>query len=152
MNHPGIAILEHKKEPFLNALMRTGGKVAPACRAVRISRDAVYDWRHADAKFRRAFDNAKKSAFDNQTGALSECFEFFLSIIKPVIPSQYYTASVAALNLSLTNRNLKAGTASTVRSASRKRQRLPSFDVHPELADSENGGSRHAQGKNGTLT
>ena len=103
MSATATAILEHKKQPFLKALLRFG-KVAPATRAVRISRDAVYDWRRADPKFRREFDAAKKNHYDHETGALSECFEFFLSIVKPILPSDHYTRVVAATNLKLTTR------------------------------------------------
>ncbi len=150
MSASSPAILEHKKEPFLKAFLRTG-KVAPATRAVRISRDAVYDWLRSDSSFRRQFNLAKKNKFDHETGALSECFEFFLSVVKPIVPSELYPRVVAAINLALTQRKFKVGTSSTVRPASRK-VGLPSFDVHPEPANSVNDGSRGSTGKNGTLT
>ncbi len=156
------AILEHKKQPFLKAFLRTG-KVAPATRAVRISRDAVYDWLRADSAFRRDFNRAKRGKFDHETVQLAECMEVFLSIIKPIIPAELYHRVIATINLTLTNRKFKAGSTSTdnrlsdnrlsVRTASRKQGRLPSFDVHPEPANSVNGGSRVLPpGKNETLT
>lgn len=150
MSATSTAILEHKKEPFLKAFLRTG-KVAPATRAVRISRDAVYDWLRADPSFRRQFNLAKKNKFDQETGALCECLEFFLAIVKPIVSSDVYPRIVAATNLTLTQRKFKDGASSTARPASRK-VRLPSFDVHPEPANSENGGSRGRTGKNGPIT
>ncbi len=151
MSETATAILEHKKLPFLKAFIRTG-KVAPATRAVRISRDAVYDWLRADSSFRRQFNQAKKSHFDHETGALAECFEFFLSVVKPIVTSDLYTRIVAATNLKLTTRKFKVGSSSTARAASRKVIGLPSFDAHPESANSVNGGSRGHTGKNGSLT
>ncbi len=148
MSSTAPAILEHKKEPFLKSFLRFG-KVAPATRAVRISRDAVYDWLRSDPNFRRQFNFAKKNKFDSQTSQLSECLEFFLSVVKPIIPSDLYPRVVAATNLTLTQRKFKVGSGSTVRAASRK-VRLPSFDVHPESANSVNGGS--GTGKNGPIT
>ncbi len=144
------AILEHKKQPFLKAFLKTG-KVAPATRAVRISRDAVYDWLRADPSFRREFNRAKREKYDSKTSALSECLEFFLSIVKPILPANLYPRVVAATNLTLSTRHYNAGASPATRPASRKEVRLPSFDVHPETAISENGGSRDLhQGKNGT--
>ncbi len=157
MSATAIAILEHKKQPFLKAFLRTG-KVAPAARAVRISRDAVYDWRRDDPTFRREFNNAKRGAFDHKTSELALSFEYFLAAIRPVLPADVYPRVVAQINLTLTNRKFKAGSTSTgnrlsVRTTSRKQAGLPSFDVHPESANSVNGGSRdHAQGKNEPLT
>ncbi len=152
MSSTATAILEHKKQPFLKAFLRTG-KVAPATRAVRISRDAVYDWLRADPDFRRDFNRAKRGNFDRQTSELALSFEYFLSVIRPVIPAKLYPKVVATINLTLTNRQFKAGSTATGRTASRKQVRLPSFDVHPEPANSMNGGSRVLpQGKNETLT
>jgi hypothetical protein len=145
-----IAILEHKKEPFLKAFQRTG-KVAPATRAVRISRDAVYDWLRDDSSFRRRFNEAKRNKYDAKTGQLSECMEFFLSVVKPIVPSEVFPRIVSAINLTLATRKFKDGSTATGRTASRKSTRLPSFDVFPESANSENGGSRD-QGKNGTVS
>ncbi len=108
MSQIATAILEHKKQPFLKAFLRTG-KVAPATRAVRISRDAVYDWLRADPSFRRDFNSVKRGVFDHKTVALTECFEFFLAVIRPVLPAEQYQKVVAATNLTLTTRQFKAG-------------------------------------------
>ncbi len=149
MSATAIAILEHKKLPFLKAFQRSG-KVAPATRAVRISRDAVYDWLRSDPNFRREFNRAKRDKFDRQTSELALSFEYFLHVIKPLIPSDLYPRVVAAINLTLTTRKFKDGSTSTGRAASRKTTRLPSFDVHPETAISEDDRSRDfIQGKNG---
>lgn len=152
MSATAHAILEHKKQPFLKAFLRTG-KVAPAARAARVSRDFVYDALKNDASFRRQFNLAKRGIYDHRTAALSECFEFFLAIVKPIVPSDIYPRVVAAMNLTLMQRNFKDGSSSTAHSASRKQVRLPSFDVHPESANSVNDGSRNLHsGKNETLT
>jgi len=152
MGHNSTAILEHKKQPFLKAFLRTG-KVAPATRSVRISRDAVYDWLRADPSFRRDFNSAKRVAFDKKTAALAESFDFFLSVVRPILPRELYPRVLAAISLTLANRRFKDGSNSTARTASRNKARLPSFDVHPELANSEDDGSRDlAQGKNESLT
>lgn len=49
---------EHKKVPFLNALTRIGS-ISTAAKAVRISRDAVHDWKRSDPAFMKAFHVAK---------------------------------------------------------------------------------------------
>lgn len=143
------AILEHKKEPFLKALRRSG-KVVPAARAVRISPDAIYDWLRADASFRRGFNQAKRERFDDETAQLSEALDLFLAIVRPIIPTELYPRIVAATNLTLSQRKFKEGSHSTVRTSSRK-VRFPSFDVHPESANSGDFGNR-VQGKNETGT
>jgi len=150
MSSTATAILEHKKQPFLKAFLRFG-KVAPAARIVRVSRDAIYDWRRDDPDFRRQFNLAKKNKFDSHTSQLAECLEFFLSVVKPIIPSDLYPRVVAATNLTLTQRKFKDGSGSTARTASRK-VRFPSFDVHPESANSVSGGNQGQTGKNGPIT
>ncbi len=145
------AILEHKKLPFLKAFQRSG-KVAPATRMVRISRDAVYDWLRADANFRREFNRAKRERYDRQTSELALSFEYFLSLIKPIITPDTFLRVVAVVNLALTNRKFKDGPNLVARAASRKQVRLPSFDVYPESANSEEDGSRgRSQGKHEPL-
>lgn len=148
MSEPSLAILEHKKEPFLKAFVRSG-KVAPATRAVRISRDAVYDWIKADPVFRRQFQKAKRERFDSQTVILSQSFDLFLATVKPIVPADLFTRIVAATNLTLSKRKFKVDASSTVSITSRKKERFPSFEAHPEPANSGlNGGSRGPQGKN----
>lgn len=142
------AILEYKKAPFLRAFVRTG-KVAPATRAVRISRDAVYDWLRADATFRREFTAAQRDRYNAQTVALYGALDDFLTIAKTAIPASQIPTLTAAVNLALTNRRFNAASRSTSRAASRS-VRSPSFDVYPEPANSVNGGGRDQTGKNGS--
>lgn len=150
MSSSPIAILERKKDPFLKAFLRYG-KVAPATRAVRISRDAVYDWRRSDPDFRRKFNQAKRERYDHETKIMAIILDLVLESIRPVVPSDVYPKAVAAANLKLSNRRFKDDASPTVRVTSRK-ARFPSFDVHPEPASSENDGSRDPQGKNGHLS
>ncbi len=147
MSSASTAILEHKKQPFLKAFVRTG-KVAPATRAARISRDAVYDWLRVDPKFRKAFQIAKRQRYDHETVVLSEALDVLLSVIKPIIPSELYPRVVAATNLTLSQRKFKDASSSTVRVSSRKEVRFTSVDVHPEKANLGNGVNRR-DGKNG---
>lgn len=49
---------KHKQRPFLNALERFG-TISAACRIVRISRDAVHDWRAHDREFAHQFTVSK---------------------------------------------------------------------------------------------
>jgi hypothetical protein len=63
MVEPYRARKKEKQKPFLKALERMG-KITLAARAVRISRDAVHDWRRKDLNFARQFLVAK-SKFDH---------------------------------------------------------------------------------------
>lgn len=151
MNFAPIAILEHKKEPFLKAFIRTG-KIAPATRSARISRDAVYDWLRIDPIFRKAFQKAKRQKYDHQTATLSEAIDILLAVVKPLAPAELYPRIVAAVNLMLSQRKFKDAPSPTARSTSRNKVRFPSVEVHAEPASSSDRGNRFEHGKNGPLT
>jgi hypothetical protein len=146
-----IARLEHKKEPFLKELQRTG-KVVPACRAVRISPDAIYDWIRFSPTFRRQFKLAKKNRFDAKTAELSRALDVFLRVVEPLLSTELYRKVVVATTFELTKRKFNEDAVSTGRASSRMKVRSPSFDVQSESANSENGGDRSLTGKNGTVT
>jgi hypothetical protein len=138
-----------KKQSFLKAFVRFG-KVWPAARAVRISRDAVYDWLRLDPAFRRDFEQAKRVHQSEETRKLSEHLDFFCRIVRPVVPLTVWPRIAAAVNLAVTNQQFKKADRSTVIVLSRKSARFLTSPQLRSMATLEIGvGNRMKQGKNG---
>ncbi len=45
---------------FLTAMSASGGNVTKACETVKVSRNAIYDWREKDPEFAVAWERAKQ--------------------------------------------------------------------------------------------
>lgn len=58
------------KEKFIEALMKSGGVLKPACEALHMSRQTVLDWRKADPDFDKACGEAIEVFLDEAEGKL----------------------------------------------------------------------------------
>jgi hypothetical protein len=54
-----------KYEKFLEALRKTGGNVARACRAEGIARQTAYDWKESDREFAQKWKDAVEEGTDD---------------------------------------------------------------------------------------
>jgi hypothetical protein len=99
---------EAKKEPFLKALADFGS-IAKATRAVRISRDAIHDWRRNDPAFAAAFLLAK-AAFKTKPEILSidDAMDFFTDAIRPFVPVALWPRIHSRIQIAASERKFKA--------------------------------------------
>lgn len=149
MSNAQTAFKERHKPRFLRAFSRIG-KIAPAAKATRISRDAVYDWLRTDEGFRRCFLQAREVCEGIQAEAFREHVWMFYAIVKDFIPLKLQPAVITELNIKLSQIEFKKGKSSTAWTLSRTKDRLPSSPFQ-RMATLEDGGSRALYpGKNGS--
>lgn len=107
----------HKKEHFLKAFAKYG-TISRAAKAIRISRDAVHDWRQHDPAFASAFLLVKhliKTA-PKPTLTIDDAIHFFSDAIKPLIPRDLWPIVVSELLLAGANQKFKERAKSGARS------------------------------------
>lgn len=56
--------MEAKKETFINALKDSFGNISKACKAIGLSRQAIYNWMKDDAEFKDSVDNINEYIID----------------------------------------------------------------------------------------
>jgi hypothetical protein len=145
-----MGTLKERKAPlFLKAFVRFG-KVWPAARAARISRDAIYDWLRNDPSFRRDFEEAKRVHASAETAKLSHHLDFFCAVVRPVVPPTIWPRIAAAVNLAVAKKTqFKKDDLSTVVVLSRRSVRFSMPIAARGVATSVGIGNRdHHQGKN----
>ncbi len=58
------------KDKFIEALMKSGGVLKPACEALHVSRQTILDWRKADPEFDKACGEAIEVFLDEAESKL----------------------------------------------------------------------------------
>jgi hypothetical protein len=96
------AYKENRKIPFLKALARIG-TISGAARTVRISRDAVHDWRRNDPSFERLFQMAKLRHAESIDVSLETAFSLFENIAHRVVPQHLWARLSAEIAIGCVN-------------------------------------------------
>lgn len=122
MSNAQTSFQERHSPVFLRALARFG-KIAPACSASYVSRDAVYDWIKKDATFCQAVAEAKRIARAIKRPEFRDHVWLFYKIVEDYIPVRSQAAVLSEINIALAQIEFKKGRSSTADPLSRNQSR-----------------------------
>lgn len=113
---------EKKKVPFLKALARLGG-ISKASKAIRISRDAVHDWRRNDPAFAASFLLAKKAFKEKpETLSIDDALVFFTDALRRVVPDSIWARVHSRMQIAVSERKFRARGRSDSQRSSRNKE------------------------------
>lgn len=139
--HRSLLLREQKQKSFLKAFARSG-KVAPAAKAVRISRDAVYDWLRLYPAFRLAMRDAKAVAASlAKRPAFRDVVWTFFRAVRDFIPTRDHARVLVELNITLAQIEFNRGAMAHLAASSRPMVRFPA-PSGPGTANPGGAGSR----------